>query len=161
MAEFHEVGSQNFFPAHPGLAKRAGSCYGRIGGHLFYLQCGRLVVDGPMGMARRWRVGRRGRRGHARLHNVNQPLAARCRLAAEGRIGFTTALQVGPSSRRPHVPEFARICCLAGAVYSAAVTDRFTVLRSSRFPYHRRRQARFKGHGSAHTARHDLRAQVQ
>ena len=64
---------------------------GCIGGHLFSLQCGRLAVDWPMGMVRGWRVGRRGRPLHPRLHNVNQPLAARYRFTAEGRCSPRTA----------------------------------------------------------------------
>jgi hypothetical protein len=38
-----------------------------------------VAVDGPMGMARWWRAGRRGRPLHARLHHAYEPLAARCR----------------------------------------------------------------------------------
>jgi hypothetical protein len=71
-----------------------------------------------MGMARWWRVGRRGRPLHLRLYDVNQPLAARSRFAAEGRRGVQITRQVGTASRRPHVSESAWIHCLARAVHS-------------------------------------------
>ena len=70
-------------------------------------------------MARRWRVGRRGCPLHLRLHNVNEPLAARCCFAAEGRSSVRTARQVGTASRRAHVPDSAWIHRLGRAVYSA------------------------------------------
>jgi hypothetical protein len=97
---------------------------GVTGGHLFSLQCGRLVVDGPMGVARRWRVGWRGGPLHTRFCKVNQPLAPRCHFAAEGLRGVQIARQVGTASRRPHLSESAWIHCLARAVYSATVSDR-------------------------------------